>query len=132
MLKFIYTETPLHLELLSVDLEDWVEQRRSFAGTIGQSLLISSGSATFLLPEPIFEVTAIDFYLHCEGIQDVSVERCDLNYIEVALNGYWLCNELDPINGIFIARLPDRVELYLWQLWCVAKKVEVAEDGVIW
>ncbi len=131
MLKFIYTETALHLELVSVDLDDWVEQRRIFAVATGEKIAISSESATFLLPDEICDLAAMNFYLHCAGVKNVTVYRCDIDRLEVSLSGFWLCTNFDRIEGIFITQLPDRVESYLWHLWYAANDRLVAEDGVM-
>ncbi len=120
MLKLIYTETALHLELLTNDLEDWVEQRLTFSTSTGETVFVSSGTASFLLPDSICEPTAASFYLHHRGVKTVTVNRCDLDRVEIGLIGYWLAGNLDSAEGIFVTQLPDRVELYLWQLWCSA------------
>ena len=131
MLKFIYTETALHLELASIDLSTWVDRRRIFAASIGESLSISAERATLLLPNPICGIEAIDFYLHHQGAQGVTVHSCDLDHIEITFTGYWLSARLDIAEGIFITQLPDRVESYLWQLWYEANCRLVPEDGVM-
>ena len=120
MLKLIYTETALHCELLTAELEDWVEQRIVFATRTGEIVFVSSEKASFLLPEPICEATAAKLYLDHQGVKTVTVSRCDLDSIEIGLTGYWLSTDLDSAEGIFVTQLPDRVELYLWQLWCSA------------
>jgi hypothetical protein len=131
MLKFIYTETDLHLELLTCDLEDWVEQRLIFAASIGEMMFVTSEKATFLLPDLVCEPTALNFHLHHQGVKSVSVNRCDLDRIEIGLTGYWLSAHPDSAEGIFITQLPDRVELYLSQLWFCAKDRLVASDGAM-
>ena len=68
MLKLIYTETDLHMELLTADLGDWVEQRLSFSNSTGEIIFLSSEQANFLLPETICEATAVNFYLHHQGV----------------------------------------------------------------
>ena len=131
MLKFIYTETALYLELLSSDLEDWVEQRLMFATSTGEPILVSEEKATFLLPDLICEATALNFYLHHQGVKTVTVNRCDLDRVEIGLTGYWLSTHVDIAEGIFVTELPDRVESYLWQLWCSANSLSVTSDGVM-
>ncbi len=132
MLKLIYTETDLHLELLNSDLDDWVENRLQFSTSTGETIFVSADNATFLLPELICETTAVNFYLHRQGVKTVTVNRCDLDRVEIGLTGYWLSNDLDGDEGIFVTQLPDRVELYLWQLWCSANVQPAMSDGVIW
>jgi hypothetical protein len=131
MLKFIYTETDLHLELLSSDLEEWVEQRLIFAASIGDAMFVTSEKANFLLPDLVCEPTAMNFYLHYQGVKTVTVNQCDLDRIEIGLTGYWISSQPDSAEGIFITQLPDRVESYLWQLWLSANSQSVASDGVM-
>jgi hypothetical protein len=131
MLKLIYTENSLHVELLTSDLEDWVEQRLIFSASIGETMYVSAEKANFLLPDLICEATAVNFYLKCAGVKTVTVARCDLDRVEVGLVGYWLSRWVDSAEGIFVAQLPDRVESYLWQLWCSANSRSVASDGVV-
>jgi hypothetical protein len=131
MLKLIYTETDLHIELLDTEIEEWVEQRLLFATSTGQTLLVSSEKASFLLPELVCEATAINFYLYHQQVSTVSVNRCDLDRVEIGLSGYWLATEADSAEGVFVSRLTDRVEFYLWQLWRSANSRSTASDGVV-
>jgi hypothetical protein len=131
MLKFIYTETGLNLELLTADLEDWVEQRIVFAIGTSEKMFVSSQKAAFLLPETSCDPICVSLHLHREGVRTVTVNRCDVDSIEIGLKGYWLSTDLDSVEGVFITQLPDRVESYLWQLWCRANSQSVASDGVI-
>jgi hypothetical protein len=131
MLKLIYTEADLHMELLTADLGDWVEQRLSFSNSTGEIIFLSSEQASFLLPETICEATAVNFYLHHQGAKNVTANRCDLGQVEIGLTGYWLSTDLDSAQGIFVAKLSDRVEFYLWQLWCSGNSRSVISDGVI-
>ncbi|MCY7367982.1 MAG: hypothetical protein LH474_07500 [Chamaesiphon sp.] len=130
MLKLIYTETDLHIELLTADLEDWVEQRLLFSNSTGEVIFLSSETASFLLPATICEATAVNFYLHRHGITTVTANRCDLDRVEIGLTGYWLATDPDSNQGIFITQLLDRVEFYLWQLWCSGNSRSVMSDGV--
>ena len=120
MLKLIYTETALHFELLTADLEDWVEQRLVFATSTGETMFVNSEKANFLLPAWTCDTTAVNFYLHRQGAKTVTVNHCDLDRVEIGLTGYWLSTDLHDAEGIFVTQLTDRVELYLWQLWCSA------------
>ena len=131
MLKLIYTETDLHMELLTADLGDWVEQRLSFSNSTGEIIFLSSEQANFLLPETICEATAVNFYLHHQGSTTVTAHRCDLDRVEIGLTGYWLSTDLDSAQGIFVAQLSDRVEFYLWQLWCSGNSRSAMSNRVV-
>jgi hypothetical protein len=131
MLKLIYTETALHLELLTADLEEWVEQRLVFANSTGETMFVNSEKASFLLPETICEATAVNFYLNHQGVKTVTASRCDLDRVEIRLTGYWLSTDLDNAEGLLVAQLPDQVEWYLWQLWSSANSQLAIGDGVV-
>ena len=131
MLKLIYTETDLHIELLDTDLENWIEQRLLFSNSTGENVFLSSATASFLLPTTICEATAINFYLHQQGVKTVTANYCDLDSIEIGLTGYWLSTDPDSDRGIFVTQLLDRVEFYLWQLWCSGNSRSVISDGVV-
>ena len=118
MLKLIYTETDLHMELLTANLEDWVMQRLLFSDSTGEIIFLSSETASFLLPTTICEATAINFYLYHQGAKTVTANCCDLDRVEIGLTGYWLSTDPNSAQGIFVTKLLDRVEFYLWQLWC--------------
>jgi hypothetical protein len=125
MLKIIYSETGLHLEILTVDRNDWITDRIQFATSIGERLTVSKTRAAFSLPQPIWKVEAC---LQMAGTNNVTVQPCDLDYVEVGLIGDWISTDRDSEEGIFIARLPDRVEFCLWELWQVAKEELVAYE----
>jgi len=131
MLKLIYTETSLQLELVTADLDGWIEQRSRFHTSIGERIFSSVEKVTFLLPSLICEPTAINLYLHCEGVQSVTADRSDLDRVEIGLTGYWLSRDLESVEGIFVTQLPDRVESYLSQLWCSANSQPIASDRAI-
>ena len=131
MLKLIYTETDLHIELLTIDLEDWLEQRLLFSNSTGENFFLSSETASFLLPAKICEATAVNFYLYHQGATTVTANHCDLDSIEIGLTGYWLATDPDSDRGVFVTQLLDRVEFYLWQLWCSGNSHSVISDGVI-
>jgi hypothetical protein len=131
MLKLIYTETSQQLELLTADLDGWIEQRAGFYNSIGQRIFSSVETVTFLLPSLICEPTAISLYLHHEGVQSVTANHCDLDRVEIGLTGYWLSRDLESVEGIFVTQLPDRVESYLAQLWHSANSHSVTSDRAI-
>ena len=131
MLKLTYTETDLHIELLDANLEDWIEQRLLFSDSTGETIFLSAETASFLLPAAICEATAINFYLHQQSAKTVTANYCDLDSIEIGLTGYWLPPDPDSDQGIFVTQLLDRVELYLWQLWCSGNSRSVMSNRVV-
>ncbi|WP_309733532.1 alr0857 family protein [Chamaesiphon sp. OTE_75_metabat_556] len=131
MLKLIYTETAPYLELLTAHLEDWIEQRLSFAVATGEQLLVSAEQASFLLPDLVCDIKAVNLYLQRAGVTTVTVQRCDLDRSEIGLTGYWLATHTDCAEGIFVTQLPERVESYLWQLWRHANSPSIASNGTM-
>jgi hypothetical protein len=117
MLKIIYTDTGLHLERLSVDRTQWIDRRIEFADSVGEPLSVSRQRATFPLPLPVCEFPVVDSALDHLEANTVTIDRCDLDYVEVGLAGYWLSTDLDSAEGIFVCQQTDRVELSLWQMW---------------
>jgi hypothetical protein len=127
MLKFIYTESGLYLELLDADLGEWIDRRLKF-GRGYEHLAVKAERASFLLPDRLSEIFMLDFYLRCDRVKTVTIESCDRNYVEIGLNGYWLSAAADIAEGIFVTQLPDRIESYLYQLYSTAKEPLVIEQ----
>jgi hypothetical protein len=129
MLKIIYAETGQHLEPIAAESptaklrqrDDWIAERLKFAQSIGQTLLVSQERATFMLPNSIGDVTEIDTCLNSLGAEMVTVDCCDLGWVEIELVGSWISTDFDRAEGVFVTEQPDRVESYLLQLWEGAK-----------
>lgn len=130
MLKLIYTETSLHLEVLDADLANWLDLRSLFANSVGEQMFISAETATFLLPDSVSNPVTINFQLCHEESTLVTVYRCDVDRVEVELSGYWLSSQPESIEGIFVTQLPATVEFYLWELWNRANDRSPSNDGV--
>ncbi len=129
MLKIIYAETGQHLEPIPAESpvaklrhrDDWIAERLKFAQSVGQTLLVSQERATFMLPNSIGNVTEIDTCLNRLGAEMVTVDCCDLGWVEIELGGSWIATDVDRAEGVFVAEQPELVESYLLQLWEVAK-----------
>jgi hypothetical protein len=120
MLKIIYSETGIHLELIAVNHKQWIAERLKFAHSVGEPMQFGRQRATFLVPSPLCEVTNIDANLRNLGANTVTVNQCDLDYVEIELSGYWLSSQQDSAEGIFVGQQTDPAEFYLWQLWDAA------------
>jgi hypothetical protein len=139
MLKIIYAETGQHLEQIAADTptarlrqeDNWIAKRLKFAKSIGQTLFVSKERAALMLRKPLCDVMEIDTHLRSLGADRVTVECCDLDWIEIGLAGSWIYTDFDSGEGVFVAQQPDRVESYLWQLWQVAKIELVAYERSI-
>lgn len=130
MLKLIYTEISLHLELLDADLANWIDLRSLFANSVGEPIFINAETATFLLPDLVSDPATINFQLLCEESTSIKVYRCDVDRVEVELNGYWLSSQPESIEGVFVTQLPAAVEFYLWELWNCGNNRSFSNDGV--
>lgn len=117
MLKIIYTETGLHLERLTVDRQQWIDCRLKFADSIGEPMSVSKQRATFPIPSPICEFPLVDADLKTAEANTVTIDRCDLDYIEIGLTGYWLSVHQDSAEGIFVCQQTEKLELSVWQMW---------------
>jgi hypothetical protein len=127
MLKFIYTEPGLHVELVDANLIDWIDRRLKFSKGY-EDLSVRAERAFFLLPNRFSELVMLDCYLRCDRVNTVSIESCDENYVEIGLSGYWLSVGADIAEGIFVTQLPDRIESYLWQLYLATQDPLVIEQ----
>jgi hypothetical protein len=129
MLKIIYAETGQHLEPIPAEStamklrqrDDWIAERLKFAQSVGQTLLVSQERATFMLPNSIGDVTEIDTCLNSLGAELVTVDCCDLGWVEIELAGSWISTDVDRAEGVFVTEQPEPVESYLLQLWEIAK-----------
>ncbi len=127
MLKFIYTEPGLHLELFDANLSDWIARRLNFSKGY-EDLSVRAERAFFLLPNRFSDIVMLDFYLRCDRVNTVSIDSCDRNYVEIGLSGYWLSIGTDIAEGIFVTQLPDRIESYLWKLYATDQDPLVIEQ----
>jgi hypothetical protein len=129
MLKVIYNSTSIYLDILNIDLADWVEQRRIFAVSTGESLTIGAGRASILLPDAVCPLDEVSDYLKQERVKNVALCRSDYDNVEIVLTtGYWLslANSIDAdfTEGVFVTELLDRGEVYLWELWYTARMLD--------
>ena len=117
MLKIIYSETGLHLEILTVEHQQWIAQRLKFATSVGEQMVVRKQRATFPLPASICEFPMVDADLRNVTANTMTVDLCDPDYVEFGLAGYWLASHRDSAEGIFVCEQTERIESYLWQLW---------------
>jgi hypothetical protein len=112
MLKITYSETGIHLESLSYSLDELVSLRVLLALRLGQTLLVQPGTATLLLPiatqrilRSLLQETAI------------VIAPCDADFLEVELRGSWIAQDVEQLEGVFVAAVSDRAEFILLTLW---------------
>lgn len=120
MLKLIYIESDFCLELLHQSLEGWVNTRSLLALRSGTSLWVDPCSASFLLPLDLEYLSDLKREAQRDkGIIEVCL--CDDEYVEVSLEGTWVSSEQDSEEGVFVTRISDRAEFFLYKLWLEAQ-----------
>ncbi|MCW6038566.1 hypothetical protein K4A83_20145 [Spirulina subsalsa FACHB-351] len=129
MLKLTYTENGFYLEHLTVSLENWVTARTLLAVRSGTPIILEPSSASFLLPGNLPQWSELDLAIPTAGYADASntitLARCDNEYREVCLQGTWVVSDPESEEGIFITRLSDRLEHFLYQLWQDAERLSL-------
>ncbi|MBW4646224.1 MAG: hypothetical protein KME23_25080 [Goleter apudmare HA4340-LM2] len=107
MLKLTYTERSFYLECLTLSLEEWVAQRAILALRVGQSLSIEPSTASFLLPVDLPGVERLKAEVQCHDSKIIALSPCDVEYIEVTLQGSWLSNGSEEAVGVFVTAMSD-------------------------
>ena len=116
MLKITYTENGLYLEHLSESLETWLSQRVLICLRATASVYVEPSTASLLLPIdlPYFhDLEALEARNH----NILELDICDDDSAEVSLQGTWVTTDEDSEEGIFVCKLGDRTEFFLYQLW---------------
>lgn len=121
MLKFTYTDTGLHLEHLGQSLEEWMALRAVLSLRLGQRLLVEHCTGSFLLQADLIALDSLAAALSREAAG--AIAPCDANMVEVSLNGVWVASNPNQTEGVFLARLSDRTEFLIFQLWQVSEGV---------
>lgn len=124
MLKLIYTENDLQLELLEQPLEEWVKTRVTLYLCSGISLWIDPSTASFLLPTDLSHL--VELKTELEEICAVSL--VDADYLEISIEGTWVASEPDSEEGIFVTQWSDRTELSLYTLWLEAQDLAAVTE----
>lgn len=117
MLKCTYTQTGFNLERLAFSAEELVARRAIVAMRAGHSIAIAPTTASFLLPADLPGLK----YLEAEARQDksesVAVCVADSEYVEISLRGTWISESSESAEGVFVAAISDRAELYILKCW---------------
>lgn len=117
MLKFTYIDTGFYFEILAESLEDWVAKRVILALRVGESFCVELSTASFLLPADLPDLPHLKTFVKLEGVEQIALEACDAEYIEVSLEGSWLSADPDREEGIFVTAMGSRTECFLFKLW---------------
>lgn len=119
MLKFTYSETGIYLEHLPLTVERLVTERTVLAVRTQCQLLIEPCSASFLLPADLDQLQVLRQL--AEKALDVVLSIADSDYVEVSVQGLWLCSEPKTVEGIFVLALAPELETLLAELWEVSQ-----------
>jgi len=117
MLKLTYTEAGLHLEKLSISLEEFVTNRVLLSLRSGLPIHIETSRAAFLLPADAAELTLLESAMRHHHSCSITLERVDRKYVEVSFSGTWMTFDRCAEEGTLVVALSDRAEFYLFKLW---------------
>lgn len=123
MLKVTYLESGLYLEFLQETIEDWIALRVVLALRLGQRLVVERSTASLLLPIDLVKASGLETVLQHE--KAVTLAVCDVNDVEVSLQGTWISSSADESEGVFLVALNPAVEQVLLQVW-QASQVEAS------
>jgi hypothetical protein len=128
MLKLNYTETGFHLEHSTQSLEEWVAMRVVFALRVGESIYVEPSTASFLLPADLPQLNSLATAIERYGTDEVVLEKCDAEYVEICLQGSWLASAAENDAGVFVTSLSYAIELLLFRLWQEAQMSAALSD----
>jgi hypothetical protein len=126
MLKVTYLESGLYLEFLQETIEEWIALRVVLALRLGQRLVVERSTASLLLPIDLVKASGLETVLQHEKVVTLAV--CDVNDVEVSLQGTWISSSADESEGVFLVALNPVVEQVLLQVWQAAQ----VEASSIW
>jgi hypothetical protein len=117
MLKLTYTENGFYLECLTQSLEEWVAQRVILALRVSQTLRVEPTTASFLLPLDLPGVERLKAEVNRHDSEIIGLCNCDAEYLEVTLDGSWLCDGSNESVGVFVTTMSYSAEFFLYKLW---------------
>jgi hypothetical protein len=122
MLKLAYTETDLHIEKLTTSIEEWVVQRTLLAVRVGNKVTVEPMNAAFGISSSLDGWSDLEYLIGREASETVSLSVCDLDTIEITLEGYWLSYGSYSDEGLFVTHLPPAVESSIVDLWQASRQ----------
>jgi hypothetical protein len=121
MLKLTYTEVGLNLERITVPVDNLVEtlisQRVVLAVRTGQSICVQPGRASFLVPVNSVNLKEFKATVQGESIRCIDLTSVDHEFYEISLRGTWVAGSHEAYEGMFVASLNDRIEVFIDRLW---------------
>jgi hypothetical protein len=122
MLKFTYSETGITLEHLSQSIEQLMAQRAVLAVRTQTRMLMEPCSASFLLPADLDQLHTLRQWVSRDRASEaIALSVADADYVEVSVQGLWLCSKPEPVDGIFVLSLPSELEAVIAELWSVSQ-----------
>jgi hypothetical protein len=130
MLKVHYHSDGVRLERLTTSIESFIRQRTIFALRTGQSIHITKGYGTLLLPTTQ-GIEKLKTLVCAAETTQIRLKLADQETTEVCLDGIWVSETPSTESGILISSLngpqsdPNRhlIERMIYQLW-VATEIE--------
>ncbi len=123
MLKLTYSETGLELERLTASVETLVSQRTVLALRLGLPIFVQPGWASFLIPVDAVSLKAFKQAVKGESTKTIELCQVDDEYYEISLRGTWIANSNQAHEGMFVAVMGERSELFVDQLWQTTQDV---------
>ena len=122
MLKFTYSETGICLEQLSQSVEHVISQRTLLAVRTQSRILVEPCSASFLLPTDLDQLQALQQLVERNQTEwAIALSAADTEYVEVSVQGLWLCSEPETVEGVFILSLTAELEALIAELWHISQ-----------
>ena len=128
MLKLSYTDTDLHIEKLSTSVEKWIGQRVLLAVRVGNTVSVEPLNAAFGLSTDASAWKDLEHLIFQEASDLVSLSVCDVDMVEIGLEGYWLSATSQSEEGIFVTHLPAAIESLIVEIWRAAQHRQPAFD----
>jgi hypothetical protein len=128
MLKLSYTDTDLHIEKLSTSVEKWMNQRVLLAMRVGTAVSVEPMNAAFGLSTDISTWKDLEYLICREASDLISLSICDVDMVEIGLEGYWLSSTSQSDEGIFVTHLPTAIESLIVEIWQASQHHQPAFD----
>lgn len=125
MLKLSYTDTDLHIEKLSTSVEKWISQRVLLAVRVGRTVSVEPMNAAFGLSTDVSTWIDLERLICREASDMISLSVCDVDMVEIGLEGYWLSSVPQSDEGIFVTHLPTAIESLIVEIWQASRQQPV-------
>jgi hypothetical protein len=121
MLKLIYTDVGMDLEHFCGSMETSVTQRMLLSLRLGRPICVQPGMASFLMPVDEINLQEFEAAISVDTGRSIDICAVDVDFYEISIRGVWIANGRDAPDGVFMAAMPDRTELYVYDLWQISQ-----------